>query len=351
MALLPENTNTTAHAIYRMHAERNAKQPPRGYLGWSQIGEPCKRQLWYSFRLSKKPNVEGRIARLFDTGHREEDRVIRELEGIGCKVYSIDPNTGGQYGVSSHGGHFKGHLDCVVLGLPEAPKTYHLVDVKTIKSKKFDQLLKDGMQKMYPKYWSQAHGYMGLQGLERAMFIFICKDDDRIHCERFPFDKATFERDMAKALEIINAAEPPARISNDASWFECKFCNFHSLCHGTDMPDVHCRSCAYASPDTDAQNARWVCSHHSKDLSPPDQLIGCDSHRFIPPLLANFATPSDFQDGKVIYLMKDGSGQFSNGDLTSKEIAALHDKASLPNLLNDTYIIGLREHFGAEVVG
>lgn len=352
MAKLPENTNTTAHAIHRLHEERNAKQVQRGYLGWSQIGEPCKRQLWYSFRLAKKSQVDGRIARLFDTGHREEERVIQELRDIGCTVYAFDPNTGRQYGVSSHGGHFKGHLDLVALGLPEAPKVYHLVDVKTIKSKKFDQLLKDGMQKMYPKYWSQAHGYMGLQGLERAMFIFVCKDDDRIHCEQFPFDKAQFDKDMAKALDIIKCNEPPDKLSNDPTWFECKFCNFHNVCHGNDVPAVSCRTCTHSTPELDG-DARWQCARHSnKTLTVPEQQVGCTAHRYIPVLLKNWATPVDAseQDNWVQY--QTASGLFINGQppagVSSDEIHAAQDKQALAIVANE--LQQLRRDFGGRVV-
>jgi hypothetical protein len=353
MALTPENKNTTEHAIYKLHEERNAKQEQRGYLGWSQIGETCKRQLWYSFRMAKKPTIEGRIARLFDTGHREEERVISELRSIGCSVYSLDPSTGTQFGVSSHGGHFKGHLDCVALGLPEAPKTYHLVDVKTIKAKKFDQLLKDGMQKMYPKYWSQAHGYMGLQGLERAMFIFVCKDDDRIHCEQFTFDKAQFDKDMAKALDIINSAEPPDRLSHDPSWWECKFCDYHQMCHSNEVPSVNCRTCAHSTPNVDGKNAEWACEKHSKELPIQFQRKGCDAHRFIPALL-HWAEPVDanHQDNWMTYQLPTG-GRFTNGappqGLSSAEIHACKDKQSLAVVSNE--FASLREQFGARVVG
>lgn len=345
---------TTAQAIHRLHEERNAKQVQRGYLGWSQIGERCRRQLWYSFRLAKKSQVEGRIARLFDTGHREEERVIQELRDIGCTVYAFDPNTGRQYGVSSHGGHFKGHLDLVALGLPEAPKAYHLVDVKTIKLKKFDQLLKDGMQKMYPKYWSQAHGYMGLQGLDRAMFIFICKDDDRIHCEQFPFDKAQFDKDMAKALDIIKCNEPPERISNDASWFECKFCNFHSVCHSTEAPEVNCRTCAHSTPNLDAQDAKWTCERQCKPLTFQEQQSGCDGHRYIPKML-HWAEMTDGNDTDnwVKYQMPDG-GTFVNGyapeGLSSQEIQAAADKKALALTQSDEYVRQMRHEFGGKLV-
>lgn len=349
MALSHENTNTTTNAIYRMYAQRNAKQAKRGYLGWSQIGKPCNRALWMSFRWAKQDSIDGRMARLFDTGHREEERVINDLRAIGCTVYAIDPNTGKQYGVSDHGGHFRGHLDLVALGLPEDPKTFTLVDVKTIKSKKFDQLLKDGMEKMYPEYAAQAHGYMGHQGLTQAMFIFVCKDDDRIHCELFAYDKAVFEKYSARALAIIQSQEPPQRISNDPSWYECKWCDYSAMCHGSAVPAPTCRSCAHATPEMDG-DARWSCAKHKADLLFGNQLLGCESHVYIPALIG-FAQVVDATDEHVVYEV---NGRFfKNGTppacYSSKEIHACQDKALLVE--ESKFINDMRQQFGAEIVG
>ena len=355
MALMPENTNTTAHGIHNMYAERVAKQENRGDLGWSQIGKSCDRALWLSFRWAGKRAIPGRIARLFDTGHREEARVIDDLRAIGCTVYAFDPDTGKQYGVSSLGGHFKGHLDLVAIGLPEAPKTYHLVDVKTIKTSKFNQLLKDGMEKMYPEYWAQAHGYIGHQQLERAMFIFVCKDDDRIHCERFNYDKAVFDKYTARAEKIIKAVEPPIGISTDPTYYECKFCDHHALCHGTAVPAPTCRSCAFATPELDG-DARWSCSRHKADIPDAQQRLGCSSHLFIPVLLVRTASTVDASDTSVTY-RTDLGNQFTNGDpaqhpehLSSAEIYAVQDKAILGSVANDAFLMEMRTKFDGRLV-
>lgn len=354
MALMPENINTTAHAIHNMYAERVAKQENRGYLGWSQIGKPCDRALWFSFRWAGKRAIPGRVARLFDTGHREEARVIEDLRAIGCTVFAFDPDTGKQYGVSSLGGHFKGHLDLVALGLPEAPKTYHLVDVKTIKTSKFNQLLKDGMEKMYPEYWAQAHGYMGHQQLERAMFIFVCKDDDRIHCERFNYDKAVFEKYTAKAEKIIQAVEPPIGISTDPTYYECKFCDYHALCHTAAVPAPNCRSCAHSTPELDG-NARWSCGQHKVDIPDEQQRLGCDNHLYIPTLLVKTAVPVDGTDTSVTYQTAQGA-QFTNGDpaidpthISSVEIHAVQDKAVLGSVTDNDFLMSMRTQFDARM--
>lgn len=78
MAALPQPQNTTARAIYALHEQRVAAEPPRGYLGWSELGEPCERRLWYGLRQAGREAIPGQLARLFDTGHREEDRAAVE---------------------------------------------------------------------------------------------------------------------------------------------------------------------------------------------------------------------------------------------------------------------------------
>lgn len=310
MTALPQPQNTTARAIYTLHEQRVAAEPPRCYLGWSELGEPCERRLWYGFRHAGRDAIGGQLARLFDTGHREEARLLDELRALGCEVFDRDPATGEQFAMSSHGGHLSGHLDAVVRGLPEAPKTWHLVDVKTIKAKKFDELLKKGLRAMYPKYHAQGQGYMGHQGLERAAFVFVCKDDDRIHVERFEFDATEFKKLEQKALRVISASEPPQRLSNDPAWFECKFCPFHDLCHGQALPEVNCRTCAHATPRTDLDGAVWACERGHAEIQRPRSSHGC--HRFIPALLANVAEPVDSDGDAVTYRTSSGA-QFTNG--------------------------------------
>jgi hypothetical protein len=344
VAKLPARTTGTAQAIYALHEQRKGAEAARGYLGWSQIGEPCTRALWYSFRWAESGETDGRVLRLFDTGHREEARLLQELKDCGMKVYDRDP-TGGQFGVSSVGGHFRGHLDAIVEGLPEAPKTPHLVDVKTIKAKKFDELLKKGMRELYPKYWAQGHGYMGKMDLKRAAFIFVCKDDDRIRVERFEYDPAEFKKYEDRATFIVTSATPPARMSEDPAWFECKFCAYQPICHGVRAPQVNCRTCAHSTPRLDG-DARWACEKYECDLPIENQRTGCADHRYIPVLLEKIGTPEGLDGSLVLYTMHDSAKtQFANGEppdgFTSEEICA----SGGPAMLKDRRVRDLREEF------
>lgn len=332
MAAIPQPTMGTVQAIYGLHAQRAASEGPRSYLGWSEIGAECDRALWYSFRQVGRKVIEGRMARLFETGHLEEARVLRELRAIGMDVWDRDVS-GNQFAVSSHGGHFRGHIDAVVTGLIEAPVTPHLVDVKSIKAKKFDELIKKGMAALYPKYWAQAHGYMGKLELDRAAFIFSCKDDDRMHVERIVYDPSVFEKYEARASRIIQSATPPQRISDDPSWFECRFCDFHDVCHGDRIAAVNCRTCAHATPIVGEGDAGlWRCERGQSAIQKPTVAHQC--HRFIPILLERLGSPADSDGDSVTYARADGT-KFTNGcapAFLSTEIAIAPDAVSDPGV-------------------
>jgi hypothetical protein len=353
VAALPQPTHGTVQLIYQLHERRAAEELPRGYLGWSQIGETCDRALWYSLRWAERERFDGRMARLFNTGHLEEARVLQELRDAGVEVWDRDPATGEQFEVVSVNGHLRGHLDAIARGLPEAPKTAHLVDVKTIKAKKFDELVKRGIRTTYPKYWAQGHGYMGRVQLTRAMFIFVCKDDDRIHIERFEFDKGEFERYEQRAARLVAAAEPPSRFSDDPQCFECKYCAYNALCHATAAPQVNCRTCAHSTP---VEGGAWSCARYAIDAIPlENQLAGCADHRYIPILLERFAKPVDADASRntVTYELA-GGGHFVNGEppeaFASAEIRACADKRFLGAGATDPYVQQLRREFGAEIV-
>lgn len=345
MAGLPDPKHSLAQAIYGLHERREADAEARPYLGASVLGESCSRRLWLGFRWAGAERFDGRMLRLFDTGHREEARVLDELRALGLEVWDRDEN-GEQYGVRAHGGHFRGHADAIVRGLPEAPATAHLVDVKTINAKKYAELKKHGFAKTFPRYMAQAQAYMGLLELERAAFIFVVKDTDEIHVERFAFDESLFDALMEKAGRVIFAAEPPPGVSTDPDWWECKTCPFFDHCHGTAAPAVSCRTCAHVTPMPDGT---WRCELHDKTLSVAEQRAGCDDHRMIPSTISTFAELLDADGNDVRYRNKLTGAEFVNGDrpgYSSEEISACADKRAL----GDVDIDALRDEFDGRIV-
>jgi CRISPR/Cas system-associated exonuclease Cas4 (RecB family) len=361
MATLPASVvDPVADAIFAHYKAKYGVEAQRPYLGASAIGKPCLRQHWYSFRWSKPAEFSGRLYRVFQSGHLQEPRVYADLRSIGCEVYDINPSTGKQFGWSepSTGHHFRGNADGIVIGLPQAPKAPHILEIKTASDKYFREMQKSGVKQAKPEHWAQMQSYMhwslaefGEDGCKRAIYIVVNKDNDDIYTERLEYDAEAAQAIIDKALAIITAVEPPVGISTDPTWYECKFCDYHSICHGTDVPAPTCRSCAHITPKLDG-NGNWSCHVHAGKVSDNIQRNGCAYHRYIPILLAKSAKPMDVDGDAVVYQMADGQ-QFINGDpkvnpkhFASAEIHAAKDKA----VLVDKEVMKIRVEFDGIIV-
>jgi hypothetical protein len=299
MVALPQ---PTIDAIYAAHKKRGESEPARGYLGGSELGQECDRRLWYSFRHVGREPFDGRMYRLFDTGHREEARIIADLRAIGCTVHDVDPATGKQWRFDACDGHLSGGLDGVVIGLPESPERPHLLECKTSNKKNFDKLEREGVEKAKPVHFAQMQLYMGLSELTRAVYVVVCKDDDSLYVERVRFEPRTFKALLMRANRIIKAESPPDRLSEDPAFWVCKFCPFASHCHGSLVPPCHCRTCVHAAP---AASASWSCAN-----SLP-MAAGCGAHIYIPGLL-HWAEPLDGTPEWVRYRVKSTGREFIN---------------------------------------
>ena len=348
MAVLPQPLHQTVAAIYAAW-EAAAGDGLRPHLGASEIGDECLRRLWYSFRWAETASWSGQMLRVFDHGKREEPRVEHDLKSIGCEVCTEDEN-GAQWRVEALGGHFAGSLDGAVRWLPEAPKTWHVLEVKTANDKSWKELSKKGLKGAQYRHWAQVQIYMHLTDMVRAAYISVNKNDDSIYLERVEHDKDAAEALLERARNVITSPEPPPRINEDAEWFQCKMCRFSSICHGTAAPLVNCRTCAHSTPVLDGKVGEWKCERGYsliKDL--PKN--GCVEHRYIPILLERFAEPVDADGASVTYRNKLTGLPFSNGELASTEIRALADKKMLGQERVDPTIKMLREEFGGVYAG
>jgi hypothetical protein len=233
--------------------------------------------------------------------HIEEARLVRDLRRIGATVLDVDPETGRQWRVEAQVGHFAGSLDAVALGLLEAPAVWHLVEFKTHNAKSFATLKRDGVRKSKPLHWAQMQTYLHLAGLDRAIYVAICKVTDEIHIERVAADHDEGERLLAKAKRIIEAPRPPAGISTDRESWHCKFCDHHRLCHEQGAAEVSCRTCLHATPI----EGGWRCERWSHALTPAEQRAGCDRHLYVPDLVPGAML--EVGDDWVEYRMRDGS--------------------------------------------
>lgn len=327
MAELPEPMHSIENLIYAAY-ERAADNQDRPHLGASLIGRPCDRALWYLFRWAAPRVFEGRMLRLFETGQLEEARFVANLRAIGCEVHETDP-TGAQWRVSDIGAHFGGSMDAAATHVPGFGKQWCVVEMKTHNEKSFNDLKKHGVRESKPEHYAQMVTYMGETGMERALYLAKNKNDDELYSEKVEFDPVEFARIRARAERIITATEPLARLSNDPSWWQCKMCDYHAICHGEALPKVNCRTCAHSTPELDG-DARWSCAHHMADIPLDAQRTGCGDHRYIPVFFQRFAEQTDVRGTDVVYRALSSGKEFVNGasGLSSKELFDLDHKPS-----------------------
>ncbi len=308
MVALPTTGSPTVAAIdaaVEAAEERDFDHVVRG----SSIGHPCERHLWYRFRWAHLPETfDGRKLRLFHTGHHEEARMVAWLRMAGVTVEAVDPATGDQWEVVALEGHFKGHLDGIVTGIIEAPKTPHLLECKTHNAKSFAQLVKHGVAVSKPEHVAQMQVYMHLKGLTRAFYLAKNKDTDELYAERIHYDPAQALALMAKAERIRNAHEAPARISDDSSYYLCQAfdCASYGICHGAQFALRNCRTCLHASPECEG-DGQWHCARHDRELTTDEQRSGCPHHLYLPSLVPGEQTDADERAETVTYRMADGS--------------------------------------------
>lgn len=311
--------------------EADQEDPRRRHLGGSLIGRKCSREIWYGFRWAKKNTHSGRMLRLFNRGHREEERLVAWLRRIGVELYEFAPReyvlifdhahdiyrfyTKDEYaaqqlksdawedvsGDKDHEqaakalgieipepkqirildvmGHFGGSLDGIgryfpgvtqLLGLPH--DEWGLTEFKTHGEKSFNELIEKGMKEHKPEHYGQMQIYMKKRSLRFGVYIAICKNTDRLWIEFVLADPMKGEALLAKAKEIIHSKTPPPKISNSPAWFGCKFCDYRGLCHKDEHMEKNCRTCVSSVP---AADGRWYCNRWNSLIPQDAEINGC----------------------------------------------------------------------------
>ncbi|WP_395543252.1 hypothetical protein [Neotabrizicola sp. sgz301269] len=217
-------------------AMQERQEARRSYLGASSIGEPCARQLQYSF-LGATPNegsgFSGRTKRIFHRGHQGEEWMIEWIRAAGFTLKT--EARGQQFGFEDCDGRFKGHVDGVIVAGPGGLKFPALWENKVLGAKGFAQLVKHGVAKAYPKYAAQVAVYQAYMQLAEnpAIFTALNADTMEIHAEAVPFDQALAQECIDKAARILTASdhgETLPRAADAPDSFTCKFCAFTGVC-------------------------------------------------------------------------------------------------------------------------
>lgn len=240
----------------------------REHLGASILGKPCSRKLFYTFRWCKKEQIEGRIQRLFQVGHNAEPRFIEYLKGIGFEVWARD-EAGEQFRIKGCNGHYGGSIDAIASHKADSTKRF-ICEFKTNGTgATFTDVDTKGIQKAKPEHWSQMCQYGYQMKIKYGLYLIENKNDSDIIVKIEELDWNLGFQLERKAQDIISSKIPPPKISEQPSYYECKYCTFQDICHHGEVVEENCRSCKFSSP---IENAKWKCERFNAII--PKENIG-----------------------------------------------------------------------------
>lgn len=176
---------------------------PRKYIGVSQIGNPCERQLW---RDRFQPIVEEygyRKHDILERGHLEEPRIFAHLKKIDIELTQTQ--------VKAEYLSLKGHADAIITDGRSGKK--YILEIKTMKQESFKELEKNGAKETHFTYWTQCQCYMGLLGIRQALLLVRNKNTEKLYEEIIEFDDVFFTHQLDKASRIASAKTMPLGFS------------------------------------------------------------------------------------------------------------------------------------------
>jgi hypothetical protein len=201
-------------------------------------------------------------------------------------------------------------MDGAILGVLQAPKTWHVYEHKQTSEKKQAELAKlkadkgekSALEAWDQVYYAQAVLYMHYSGMKRHYLTVATPGGrDTIDC-RTDENPAHAMRLVALAERLIGANAPPPRVSDDPAWYQCRMCDYHAFCHQGVIERRNCRTCLHSTPVALGQ---WHCGRHDVLRDVQQQLVGCESHLFLPGLIP--AVQIDADGESVTYRYSDGT--------------------------------------------
>lgn len=217
-----------------------ARQQVRRYLGASRLGVACERALQYEFAQAPVDygrDVPGRILRIFERGHVNEECMVGWLHDAGFDLHTHQAD-GEQFGFSVVDGRLQGHIDGVFVGGPAGFSYPALWENKCLGSKSWRDLEKNRLAISKPVYAAQVALYQAYLQLHEhpAIFTAVNADTMEIYVELVPFDAALAQRMSDRAVKVITATEAAEllpRAFADQTHFECRMCAWQDRCWRT----------------------------------------------------------------------------------------------------------------------
>ena len=278
MVAIAHPEETMADRIYAYYEKQNEKPIYLARIGASSIGDLCLRSIWLSWRGYDDKKFGGRMLRLFQTGHLQEERIQDDLKNAGFQVWTHQED-GNQFTYTDETGHFVCKLDGVIKGVIGAEKTPHDLEIKTHSLKSYDEVKKKGVEKAKPVHFYQMQAGMLYSKLSRALYVALCKNDEDYHIERIRPDSAVREEIQHKIRTLVNATIPPQGVSPDGGAYDCRWCDMKEVCTGQKKPIKTCRSCQYAT--VILKDGKWGCMLSKEVLSLDQQREACKAYEVL----------------------------------------------------------------------
>ena len=217
-----------------------SQQTARRYLGASRLGVSCERALQYEFAQASVDygrETQGRILRIFERGHVNEESMVAWLRGAGFDLLTHKAD-GEQFGFSVAEGRLQGHIDGVFVGGPEGFAYPALWENKCLGSKSWRDLEKNRLAVSKPVYAAQLAMYQAYLDLHEnpAIFTAVNADTMEIYAELVPFDAALAQRMSDRAAKVITATEVGELLPRsfaEQTHFECRMCAWQDRCWRT----------------------------------------------------------------------------------------------------------------------
>ena len=224
----------------------------------ASIANPCMRAMWFKFRWARISNFPRRVKRIFELGNACEEIVKQHLIDVGIRI------TDEQKPVPGWGGHVWGFIDGIADNVPEAPKTSHLWECKSMNDRIFKTVVKKGVKEAKLEHYVQMQLYMGKLKLTRGLYTAINKNDSTIYPERVYFNEFDYREYMLRGIEVVTHEQAPPNLFQDQTKQACKWCDFAAICYQGEPIQKSCRSCVHADIE---EEGKWSCSHYGCELS------------------------------------------------------------------------------------
>src|SRR5215472_6591849 len=204
-------------------ARKHADDQPRGYLGASLIGDECLRKIQFEWMVSST-TFPARVHSIFARGHFFEAESRQLLIDAG---FAFAPPK--MLGFVAAGGLIAGHADGIIVEAPADFAMPALWEHKALNAKNYRAVERDGLAKVFPRYFAQVMLYQNFLDVTNPALVTIVNADT---CERLyftvPFDARCAQEASDRAVQVIQATragELLPRFDQSCEDFRCKMCS------------------------------------------------------------------------------------------------------------------------------